>query len=53
VSGALRSNPHPPRAGKPQRLLHITGRFRLHHDRGPLINGEIPHPPRLVIAGLA
>jgi hypothetical protein len=53
VAGALRGDPHPPGAGKPDRLHHVGGRLGHHDDSGPLVGGEVPCLPRLVIAVVA
>jgi hypothetical protein len=53
VAGALGGDPHAMRAGEPDRLRHVPGRFGHHDDRGPLVGGQVPGLACLVIVGVA
>ena len=53
MTGALRGDPHPPGPGEPDRLHHVGGRLRHYDESRPLVGGQVPRLPRLVIAGLA
>jgi len=52
VAGALRGDPDPVGAGEPDRPGHVGGRPGLHDNGGPLVHGQVPRLPRLVIASL-
>jgi len=53
VTGTLRGDPHPVRAGKPHRMHHVGSRLGHHNGSGPLVHGQVPRLPRLVVAVLA
>jgi hypothetical protein len=53
AAGALRRDPHPLRAGEPDRLHHVGGGLGHHDGSRPLVHGQVPRPTRRVIASVA